>query len=546
MTRPVAVSMLLLSICLWLVASAQGQEAPLRPGVSLTREITPGTPHEYAVHAGAGDLIVCAITLTGITGAIEFRDASDQTIRTYAVSRESTSQQRLGIVAPQSATYRFRITATDATKGSYTVRLNTLPVSVRMRSDHAVSKDVHASPRIQRLAKDVRAGRRDAVAAFWAEVTHRGPLVEPAPENREDILVTFLWRETYATRNVFVSWAPRWIRPDDYYMSHLHGSDVWYKTVKIRQGSRFTYVLSPNDTAEDHQITRQTDPLNPRRYPEDVAPTDSVVASVFEAPGAPDESWAHRTPAQHGSIEQKILVSPLLKGLRDIWIYRPPGYLSGPSYPLIVLLDGKAYMNSTWMGAINTLDNLINDRRIQPAVVCFVDTSTARSTDLGFDRAFGDALATELMRMLRSSYGISQRPQDVVIGGYSSGGLAASLIALRHPNVFGNVLSQSGGFRQRVVGGPEPNAASSLVLAMGHVLVRFYLECGLYDNVPNADLPLDEMVLEETNLQGNRHFRDVLVGKGYDVTYRETGGAHEFLHWRAMLADGLMTLLPPR
>jgi hypothetical protein len=43
---------------------------------------------------------------------------------------------------------------------------------------------------------------------------------------------------------------------------------------------------------------------------------------------------------------------------------------------------------------------------------------------------------------------------------------------------------------------------------------------------------------------GNRHFRDVLIAKGYDVTYRETGGAHNNLHFRAMLADALLTLLP--
>jgi len=38
----------------------------------------------------------------------------------------------------------------------------------------------------------------------------------------------------------------------------------------------------------------------------------------------------------------------------------------------------------------------------------------------------------------------------------------------------------------------------------------------------------------------------VLLAKGYDVIYRETGGGHEQLHWRATLADGLITLLPPR
>ena len=105
------------------------------------------------------------------------------------------------------------------------------------------------------------------------------------------------------------------------------------------------------------------------------------------------------------------------------------------------------------------------------------------------------------------------------------------------------MLSQSGAFRGRDPGDEEPNATVRKYLAVPRRPIRFYLETGLYDNVPGADLPLYEMVLDETNLMGNRHLRDVLRAKGYDVTYREVGGGHDYVHWRAMLADGLMTLL---
>lgn len=44
----------------------------------------------------------------------------------------------------------------------------------------------------------------------------------------------------------------------------------------------------------------------------------------------------------------------------------------------------------------------------------------------------------------------------------------------------------------------------------------------------------------------NRHLRDVLIARGYDVTYRETGGAHNNLHFRATFADALLTLLAPK
>ena len=118
-----------------------------------------------------------------------------------------------------------------------------------------------------------------------------------------------------------------------------------------------------------------------------------------------------------------------------------------------------------------------------------------------------------------------------------------SCVVVQSPDVFGNVLSQSGSFRGPLPGAEEPNSTAQAYLAAPRKPIRFYLDAGLYDNVPGANLPLHDLVLDETNLMGNRHLRDVLRAKGYDVTYREVGGGHEWVHWRAMLADGLLTLL---
>ncbi len=44
-------------------------------------------------------------------------------------------------------------------------------------------------------------------------------------------------------------------------------------------------------------------------------------------------------------------------------------------------------------------------------------------------------------------------------------------------------------------------------------------------------------------LESNRHMRDVLLAKGYEVHYQEFIGGHDYLSWRGLLADGLIALI---
>ncbi len=60
--------------------------------------------------------------------------------------------------------------------------------------------------------------------------------------------------------------------------------------------------------------------------------------------------------------------------------------------------------------------------------------------------------------------------------------------------------------------------------------IRFYLEVGRFD----ASGPM---------VGTNRELRDVLLLKGYDVTYKEFDSGHDYIWWRGSLADGLMVLM---
>jgi len=544
--------------------NASGQVRKLMFGTPVQRDLRSGDVDEFSLAAGAGDLVSGKIEVRRLAALVEILNAAGTAVHTdYSFEGAQPVSTRIGFVAPATGTYRLRIKAFDrfnggpqwapgelapivgTASGSYTLQLDNAPISVRMLGVQPPVRVQYPSLRLQRLTQDLQAGR-DALNSFWQEVAGKGPIVEEIPDNNRDVDVTFLWREIYDTRNVLLVWCPK---SDDCYMSRLPGTDVWYKTVRLRRGSRIVYGISPNDRADDRWATEQLDPLNPHRFPDD--PTYHFYSqSVLETPGAPDEQWALRPPVRRGAIEQRKITSAILGGERDIWIYTPPSYTgTGGPYPLLLLLDGATYVSSRFENAPGTLDNLINDGRIRPVIVCFdpANRGNAVLPAPGTESKYGRVVAQELMPMLRTSYPISADPKNAVIGGFSAGGRAAAEIAFFHPDMFGNVLSQSGTFcdcfQMRAPGSYEPNLNAQAYLAAPRKPIRFYLEVGLYDGVPSADLPVHELTLDETDLMGNRHLRDVLRAKGYDVTYREVGGGHDFLHWRAMLADGLMALL---
>lgn len=507
------------------------QERLLQPVVQ--GDLAPGAKHVYTVEAKAGDLISGTFELRGISGTLDIYSPSGSRIQ--ALQLDQPEPTPVGILAPISGTYRFQVSATGTAAGSYSLRTERLSPATRVAGLGVTPTVRYSSPRLTQLEKELAAGQPGALDRFWSEpATRGGPLVEPMTNSDEDVLVTFLWKEIYETHNVLLVWPPARYGERDYYMSRLPGSNVWYKTVRVRRGSRFSYAISPNDRSGDREFTLQSDPLN--------SPRNAGGSSIFEMAGAPDLSWSQRTPAVRGTLTAHRFESAHLRG-QNTSIYTPPGYAAsrGP-YPLLILFDGMTYLRG--YNAQNSLDNLIADSRIRPPVVCFV-SHTNRASDLALTPAFGDAIATELVPWLRAQYAISHDPKDVVIGGYSAGGSAAAYAAFRHPGVFGNVLSQSGNFAPRIDGWPAPNSLARMYADSDKVPIAFYLDVGLYEPV-SGGLPLDELLLGEGNTTSNRHFHDVLRAKGYVVTYRETGGAHEGPHFRATFPEALMALLAPR
>lgn len=259
--------------------------------------------------------------------------------------------------------------------------------------------------------------------------------------------------------------------------------------------------------------------------------------SVLEPPEAPSRSYDERRPGvPMGQIEMFHLRSTILDNERRVWVYTPPGYTrEGEAYGLLVLFDGLAYIDMIPTPVI--LENLLAEAKIPPLVCVLIDSlaSEVRNRELPCYQPFVDYLAEELLPWVRYSYHATSNPARTIVGGSSYGGLAASYAALRAPETFGNVLSQSGSYWWKPEGDTEHEWLAQQYVTSPRLPLRFYLDVGRREvyATPNHG---------PSQVEVNRHMRNVLQAKGYEVHYAEFPGGHDYTYWRRTIVDGLLRL----
>jgi len=156
-----------------------------------------------------------------------------------------------------------------------------------------------------------------------------------------------------------------------------------------------------------------------------------------------------------------------------------------------------------------------------------------RDKELSCDDTFGDMIVKELLPWIRNNYNISSQADEAIIGGLSLGGLTASYLGLKHSEVFGNVLSQSGSYwyKPKDYDGYEPDCwISTEFKTIDKLPLKFYLNVGVLEH-------------KEGMIGTNNILKDVLIEKGYDVYFEYFNSGHDYLSWGETLANGLISLI---
>lgn len=406
-----------------------------------------------------------------------------------------------------------------------------------------MKKSLADGPIITGLKDKIRLNGNSAAEEFIGDLKAEGsPIVEELQGDSDHTLVTFIYEESSSVCNnvlLFPKSSTELLTEsyDDCLFNKIESTNLWYLTYEVENNIRLSYAYVTNDTRDDSWEVRykkkEADRLNKcKKVFRNSQGEISSQYSYIDMPNAPKEIWAKKIPGVPcGHVEQYWFDSPGLKHKRRIHIYVPHGYSSeGEPCEYIVFNDGYEYLDV--LNAIDTLNNLIASNKIPPTVAVFIESSEDRHSELKCNASFCDIICKELIPWVRDRYNISTNPKKAIIAGYSLGGLTAAYMGLHYPDVFGNVLSQSGSlWYQPPETGNVPYFCwiSDEYKAASKLPLKFYLNVGILE--PEYDM-----------IAPNKAFTETLQSLGYEVTFEMFNSGHDFLYWGETLAQGLISL----
>lgn len=226
-----------------------------------------------------------------------------------------------------------------------------------------------------------------------------------------------------------------------------------------------------------------------------------------------------------------------------------PQRLAAGKAKTLYLLHGMSDDEGTWMRR-TSIERYAEEKGL---AVVMPDGGLGWYTDMYRGLAWFKFISGELPALCRRFFPIlSDKREDTYIGGNSMGGYGALKCALRAPQTFSKVISLSGaldatdtainntvpatrrywedvfGPAEDVSGSENDLFAAATALTDPALRPRIYMWCGTEDFL----------------YAQNTRMRDHLRALGYDLTYEESPGDHQWRHWDKKIADALDWLLP--
>lgn len=294
---------------------------------------------------------------------------------------------------------------------------------------------------------------------------------------------------------------------------------TWYLTLTLPRDLYVEYAFYDPVTQK-----RFTDPLNRHTVSNGVGGRNNF----FYMPDTmPSPFTMRRADLPVGALTSHRVETRWLREdyEREIYFYHPT--VSDP-VPLLIVYDGNDYLQRGKLAVM--VDNLIADGRIQPIAMAFLSTASRwRSLEYACSDAtllWLDQIILPLVNEKLNLLNIKENPGAFGVLGASLGGTMAMYTGLRMPEIFGNVISQSGAF---MIESRDFAVVDLVKHGQAH-------EINIWMDVGQLDVLLED----------NRQMCTLLAEKDYSVTYHEFAAGHNFTAWRDDLWHGLEAMFPVR
>jgi len=507
------------------VSAQTTNEVKLKAGLAIQESISAADHHIYKVHLENGAAVIGELTQDGIDLVIDVYKPDGKLLKQLDSPNGINGIEAIDITANESGHYKLIVHALgeNTKKGNYTLKIEHI-LSLSANAKRIAKKELPTETLYNLWESSLT--DNEAIDAFLAAQNEQH-IIEPIENDDTHMLVTYFCVPNKNTEYVMLSGGPDFL---GLRFQPLLNTKLFFVTQRVPRNARFNYGFNyfnldkagPNDEIQSRNVAH-------------------VYDGTVEMPDAPQQSYiVEREGISKGTLYHTSIRSEILNEERKITIHTPSNYNVNTPHHLLIIFDGESYGarpggNSRIPTPI-IMDNLVADNKILPTVTVLVWSMGKRSKDLVSEN-FGDFIAKELIPWLRSAYNIYPQANKVILAGSSRGGFASSYIALRHSEVIGNVLSQSGSYWIKGTNDenhwiyPEDNGKLiNLYKKSDRLPIKFYMDIGLYD--AGASM-----------LGMNRQFRDILETKGYEVDYREFKGGHNYVNWRGTLSDGLISLI---
>lgn len=408
------------------------------------------------------------------------------------------------------------------------------------------------SPTLKKFQKKLEKSENkpDELEKFWKKVKRKGtPLYEKMKTEPDYYLVTFLHKSNRRTNELFVhSSIFGWI-DQRAQMGMLEGTDIYYKSIFVLNKTYVSYFIrqgAPQDIdapQNPHFDEFVVDPYN-KTYHTVQFPNREVCFHLLQTPDYLSYQVT-KEPIPQGTMDEyefpcESMIQAINKTMKStipedtkykVSVYRPYNFNETTIYKTLTLYDGDIIVKGDKENnIIRVFDQMIYHNEIEPILIILIHQIN-RMVELWGNDIFNNFVSNTVRSELYAKYNIDEHPESHTIGGYSLGGLQSAHMGLYHSQYYGNAMCLSPSmWAPKVVTlgrkSDDDKELSHYIISQyvqeDRTNTKFYISIGRYEAT-------ETIGFGPNHYWSIRHFRDVLLAKGYDVQYIENNQSHSFL-----------------